>query len=119
MGYLQEATTSLVLASGTFKSVMDHTYIIERIRHDQQGTERDSVNMANLVGTHHELESFRDKAIRVGQSMRPFPKLILLTSLGLFIRLGHSYQRQELRSCYSYDKIRYLAMHYPQHISFA
>lgn len=33
--YLQEATTFLVLAGGTFKSVVDHTHMAEHIRHDR------------------------------------------------------------------------------------
>lgn len=36
IGYLQEATTSLVLVRGIFQSVVDHTYMIECIRHERQ-----------------------------------------------------------------------------------
>lgn len=34
VGYLQEATTSLVLAGGTFQRVVDYAHMIEHIRYD-------------------------------------------------------------------------------------
>lgn len=36
-GYLQKATTFLVLAGGTFSSVVDHTSMVEHKRHKEVG----------------------------------------------------------------------------------
>lgn len=39
-GYLQEATTFLVLVEGTFLRIVDDAHMLEHFRHDKQGGEK-------------------------------------------------------------------------------